>query len=149
MDEGITFEELHDTSDNNLSIPEQFVMYFKIQIAEAMLYELSNVYTVFDMITDNGSEYRIDFDTRIYLIENNQFVLNDNYLAFMCYKNNELKKVFTPNNYDNEQLWSLEYPTGFTYGINTENQSTANAIYLLSTTQNIVADNKATTQVNE
>lgn len=148
MEEGITFEELHDTSDNNLSIPEQFVMYFKMKIAEAMLYESSNVYTVFNMITDNGSEYRIDFDTRIYIMENNQFVLNDNYLAFMCYKNNELKKVFTPNNYDGEQLWSLESPTGFTYGIHAENQVTENAIYLLSTTPNIVADN-ISTQVNE
>ena len=136
--DGLTFQYLDNNEVDQISIPNEFVIYFRMKISESLFEKECGIYNIFEIETDNKKKYKIDFDTRPYYYENKTFYNNENYLSFYCYEDDEVKQTITISNiYGDDHDFTL--PSGFKYFIS-EDTIDNNAIYLISDNANIVEE---------
>lgn len=135
--DGLTFQFLNNNKSDQINIPKDFVMYFRMQISQNLLEKESGIYDIFKVQTDSEDTYKIQFDTRPYYYENGKFSTNSNYLSFYCWKNSDKIKTFTFSNiFSNSNIPTTS--TGFKYFINELTEIDNTAIYLISDTDTII-----------
>lgn len=138
-DAGLEFNSLHDDAGNTIRIPEVFKFYTKLRINEDM-FNISEEQSVFQICTDSGVEYKVTFDTRVYILDNGtgKYTINNDYLYFKLYKNNdEVENCKIPlENLDS----SFSVNNSFYYAIWPQKPDSKGVYFLEKSTENASVD---------
>ena len=134
-EDGLEFRSLQDVADNEISIPQDFICYTKLKIADKM-FDQEAEQDILVIEDDSHCQYKVTFDTRVYIkdLKTGETIINNDYLSFRLRTSNDKNDAAIPK-VTIEDIYGaaiFNKPSGFYYMIDTEDENTT-GVYMIET----------------